>query len=459
MEHEVERTLPWRHRPFPELVRLAWPIAVSTLSYSTMTLVGTLFVGRLGASALAGVGVGGVAAFFVLCFGFGVARGAKTLVSQAVGAGDQAGVVRWLWTGIWSALAFGLAMLAVGELVALAMPWFAASAASGDAAQTYLAIRMIGSPVVMVFAALREHRWGLSDTRSPMRASLAGNLTNLALDWLLIVELDQGVAGAAWAAVCGQLVEALVLLKVEAGESGLRPVRVTMKEVRTLLAMGVPTGAQFLLEVGSFALLTAIVSSLGEHEMAAHQIALQIIHFSFLPTMALAEAASVLAGQAVGAGDLRLVRKVARIGMLGAVGYTALCTLVLAFLSGAIASAFTSDAALAATTVSLLWMSAFFLMSDGAAMVSRAVLRGTGDVRFPAIVGIACAWAFTPTFAWFFGSTLGLGALGGWIGICAEITIAAALFWWRLERLGWLASARKSRARLMADRKLVLAAA
>ena len=51
--------LPWIERPMPELLRLAWPIAISTLSYSVMTLVDTMFVGQLGASALAGVGLGG----------------------------------------------------------------------------------------------------------------------------------------------------------------------------------------------------------------------------------------------------------------------------------------------------------------------------------------------------------------------------------------------------------------
>jgi hypothetical protein len=47
----------------------------------------------------------------------------------------------------------------------------------------------------------------------------------------------------------------------------------------------------------------------------------------------------------------------------------------------------------------------------------------------------------------------GLGALGGWIGLCLEITAAALLFWWRVERGGWLAAARQSRARLRADRE------
>ena len=66
---------------------LAWPITVSTLSYSVMTLVDTLLVGHLGPASLAGVGMGGTAAFAVLCFSFGLIRGVKTLVSQAVGAG------------------------------------------------------------------------------------------------------------------------------------------------------------------------------------------------------------------------------------------------------------------------------------------------------------------------------------------------------------------------------------
>jgi multidrug resistance protein, MATE family len=453
MERAIDRNLQWRRRPFLELTRLAWPIAISTLSYSTMTLVSTLFVGRvLGESALAGVGLGGVAAFGVMCFGFGTLRGSKVLVSQAIGAGDHDTVGKWLWTGVWTALALGIAMAFAGLLIAGYLPYFAASEAAGVDAQVYLTVRMTAAPISLLYCALREHRWGLSDTRSPMIASVVGNIANVALDCLFILVLDWGVAGAAWATVLGQAVETGMLVVVEGRASGFRPRKVTLKDVRTLLDIGLPTGAQFLLEVGAFTLLTAIVSSLGERQMAAHQIALQVVHFSFLPTMALAEAASVLAGQAVGAGAMRLVRRVARLAAYGAVGYTAMCTLVLVFFGRHIAAAFTADPGLQATTVGLLFIAAFFQMSDGAAMVGRAVLRGTGDVRFPAVAGIVCSWLCTPPFAWFFGRVLGLGALGGWIGISVEITLMAILFWLRLERGGWLGSARRSRARLRAER-------
>ena len=86
---ERENELAWRTAPRAELLRLAWPIAVSMVSYAVMTLADTLFVGRIGPAALAGVGLGGTAAFVAICFPMGLLRGVKINVSQAVGAGRR----------------------------------------------------------------------------------------------------------------------------------------------------------------------------------------------------------------------------------------------------------------------------------------------------------------------------------------------------------------------------------
>ena len=79
-------SLDWTARPGRELLRLAWPITVSMVSFSMMTLTSTAFVAHLGADELAGVGLAGVVGFTLVCFGIGLLRAAKTLVSQAVGA-------------------------------------------------------------------------------------------------------------------------------------------------------------------------------------------------------------------------------------------------------------------------------------------------------------------------------------------------------------------------------------
>jgi multidrug resistance protein, MATE family len=69
-------------------------------------------------------------------------------------------------------------------------------------------------------------------------------------------------------------------------------------------------------------------------------------------------------------------------------------------------------------------------------------------VRFAALVAVGIAWLFTPPLTWLLGQELGMGAVGGWLGICAEIVVGAGVLWWRLERGHWRAAARDCRARL-----------
>src|ERR1700710_2221470 len=79
-------SLNWVERPGRALLRLAWPITISMVSFSTMTLASTAFVAHLGADQLAGVGLAGIVGFALVCFAIGLLRGAQTLVSQAIGA-------------------------------------------------------------------------------------------------------------------------------------------------------------------------------------------------------------------------------------------------------------------------------------------------------------------------------------------------------------------------------------
>jgi hypothetical protein len=114
--------------------------------------------------------------------------------------------------------------------------------------------------------------------------------------------------------------------------------------------------------------------------------------------------------------------------------YTSFCTLVLAFGSRVIVSLFTPDHAVLATAVALLHVAAVFQVLDAANVVARGALRGAGDVRYSAVVGVATSWLCTPPLAWALGYRMRLGALGGWLGLCLEIIVGAAILWWRLER-------------------------
>lgn len=441
-----QRNLEWLASPSRELLRLAWPVAISMISYSLKTLVDTVFVAGLGTSALAGVGLGGMAAFTLLCFGFGSLRGVKVLVSQARGAGERGVLGAYLGAGLAIGVVFGTLILGVGFLVAQLLPAISESAAAGADARTYLSIRGLDFPIVMVIVALREYRYGLGDSRGPMWASLAGNLANVGFDALFIYGLGFGVAGAAWASVLATLLSLLVLIPVQ-HQDGWRIRGMRLVHLRAVLRVGLPTGIQFLLEMGSFAALGALLSALSETEMAAHQVAIQIIHFTFLPILAVAEAAAVMAGEAVGARRDELVGKVSARALLVTSVYALLCTVALVLFSDDIARAFAAEGLLKDRITMLLYIAAVFQWFDAANAVARCVLRGTGDVRYPAVVGIGTAWLMTPPLTWLLGYELGLGAAGGWVGLTGEIVLCAGILWWRLGRGHWRAEARKERLR------------
>lgn len=440
-------SLSWKQNPLSELLRLAGPIAASTISYSFMTLTDTLLIGHVGRSELAGVALGGLFAFVLVCFSFGLLRGANTLVSQAVGAGRQDRVPGYLGAALFTALGIGLVTVLVGQLAARLIVHLAATPAAGHAAGTYLSLRALGAPLVLSYVALREVRYGRGDARSPMRATVLANVVNIALAYLFVFVWHRGVAGAAVATLIANAVELSVLVASQRRLGfGLR--RVSRADFQALWRIGTPTGVQFVLEVGSFAILSLLISLMSEAEMAAHQIALQVIHFSFLPVWAVGEAAAVLAGQAVGANEDRLVIRVSRHAGAVSLAYSGACALVMALFAPLIIAGFTRDSAVVSAAVKLLYVAAVFQMFDAANVVARGVLRGTGDVRYSAFVGVISAWLCTPPLTWLLGWRLHQGAFGGWMALCLEIIVGALLLGWRVERGGWRPAAERGRSRL-----------
>jgi MATE family multidrug resistance protein len=409
-----------------------------------MTLASTAFVAQVGADELAAVGLGSVVFFTISCFGFGLVRASKTVVSQAVGANRKDKLPELLGASIGIGVILGLISLVVSQLVAPLLVSLSSSPRSGAFAAQYIAIRSLGAPIVLAFAALRETSYGQGDSKTPMRASLAGNATNIALDAVLILGLEWGVQGAAVATVAGTTIELCVLAWPM--RSQLRAMSWKRAAVREIWVQGVPTGLQFLIEVGSFLILTVLVAGMSAVDGAAHQMVLHLINVSFLPAHALAEAAAVLVGQAVGAGKLALVPKVAGRTLAIGAAYSSVCCIVFVLFGDNFASAMAAgDDALAARATTLVHVGLAFLIADAANVIARGVLRGASDVRYAAVLGIITAWVTTPPLTYLLGVQLGLGVVGGWIGLALEIVVGAGLFWLRVYRGGWRSAALAAR--------------
>jgi MATE family multidrug resistance protein len=452
MNDSAFRTLPWRNRPLAELVRLAWPIAVSQLSFTLMTAVDTLFVGHLGPAALAGVALGGTGTFTLLCFGIGLLRATKILVAQAVGGNRSAASHAYLGAGLVAALGLGFVIALLGQVLAALLPRITAGVDSGRLAATYASVRLLGSPILLVAITLREARQATGDARTPMIATLIANVVNAGLVALFLLVFKLGIAGVAWATNIAQLVEACVLMQQQRARGFGLDVW-TLADLRTVLRLGIPLGIERFFDVASFSLVVLLFARMGDVDLAAHQVTNQVVLFAFMPCMAIGEAACVLIGQAVGAASLRTVPRVQLAALAAAFIYVAACSCALLWFAAPMAQLFTHDVAVIVRAAQLCHVAAGLVWLLPLYQIGQSTLRGIGDVRAAAWITVGAAWGCTPLLAAFFGITLGMGAVGGWIGLCIEIALASTLFWWRLRGRGgaWLRHARRFRATLRLD--------
>ncbi|MCC6647444.1 MAG: MATE family efflux transporter [Polyangiaceae bacterium] len=431
-----------------EVLGLAWPIVVAMLGDAAMGVVDTTLVGALGPAALAGVGLALTALFVGYTVVFGLMRAVKIRTAYAVGEGREDEGVRAAVAGALLGAAVGLAVLLLsrdGRWIFVAM---GADAALVGPATEFFRAHGLGAPALGVTVALVQHLQGRGDTRTPMLTGLAANALNAALAYALIhghAGLPAlGVAGAGLATSLSVAAQAIALSfwvwRGARGRLALGPLGPSLREV---LSLGAPTAAQFGLETLAFTTFTALLGSIAAAELAAHQIALSLLRACFLPGIAVAEAASVLVGRALGEGRPDRADRAVRAGLWIAAGFMAFTSVGLGLASPRVLGLFTADAEVARIAARLLWVAALFETVDAVTIVLRGALRGAKDVRFVAVVGIAASWVCVPSAAWWLGKRLGWGAVGGWLGFVGETTIAASLLAWRWRTAPFRRSGRR----------------
>ena len=427
-----------------ELVLLAWPIAAAMFGETLLGLVDTKLVGGLGAAALGGVGVGTMLMFLNYSTVFGLMRGVKVRAAYATGHGVPQRGVRYAQAGAVMGALLGVGVWCVGRDVGWLLRGIGIDDNLITPGRDFFSAISWGAPATCTLAALINHRQGKGDSRTPMIVGVLGNLVNVCLSYGLIYGHfglpALGVRGAGYGTATTEWLEVSAMLGILAREA--RAARGTIdislrSAAREVAELGVPTGAQFAAETLAFSTFTAVLGTIGDAQIAAHQIALATIRTSFLPGIAVGEAACVLVGRSLAQKRVDLADRATNIALALAIGFMAACGLVFAVLGGAIARVFTNDAEVAAIAQRLLYVAAAFQILDACNIVFRGALRGAKDVKVAAIMGIAIVWTCVPTAAYLLGKLAGWGALGGWCGFLAETSLSTVLFWRRWRRGPW----------------------
>jgi len=356
-------------------------------------------VGHLGVEPLAGLGLASAVLQTIIGLMVFLAYSTTPSVARWLGAGDRRRAIAVGVDGIWLALGLGAVLAAVGWLASPALLGaFGATSAVTAEALAYLRISMFGLPaMLLVFAATGLLR-GLQDTRTPLYVAGIGFAANILLNFLFIYGLGLGLEGSAVGTVCAQwgmtaVYVAVVVHHARATGASLRPQRAGM-------ALGATSGGWLFLRTLSLraAMLLAVfvATGLGSNELAAYQVAMTLFATLAFALDSLAIAAQALIGQALGAGDLDVVRAVLR----RCLEWGALCGIALGIIviatSGVLGGLFTSSPDVVRLLPATLVILGLSVPLGGVVFVLDGVLIGAGDARYLAITGVVNVAAFVP---------------------------------------------------------------
>ncbi len=419
------------------ILLLAIPMVLEMVLESLFAVVDVFWVGRLGADAVATVGLTESLLSLVFAVGLGLSLSTTAMVARRIGEKDPEGAAV---AGV-QAIAIGLVLsILVGLPSFIYAPHLlhlmGASPQIVAVGSGYARIALAGSGAIMMLFLNNAIFRGAGDAAIAMRLLWVSNIINLILDPCLIFGWGPfpklGVTGAAVATLSGRSIGVLYqfyrLLK------GTERIRILRRQVHLnfsvllrLLRVSFTGILQFAIAHTSWIGLVRIVSVFGSAALAGYTIAIRILIFVLMPSWGLSNAAATLVGQNLGAKQPeRAETSVWRTGLYNMI-FLGVIGLFFVVFAEPIIRLFTSDPAVIPLAVSSLRILSYGNIGYAYGMVMLQAFNGAGDTVTPTIVHFFGFWLLEIPLAYFLAITIRMQSNGVYIAIVvAEAAIAAA---------------------------------
>src|SRR6202140_496133 len=389
---------------------LAVPMVLEMVLESLFAVVDVFWVGRLGADAVATVGLTESMLSLVFAVGLGLSLSTTAMVARRIGEKDPEGAAV---AGV-QAIAIGLAVSAAVGLpcVFLAPRLLGLMGASPQiiaVGSGYARIALGGSGAIMLLFLNNAIFRGAGDAAIAMRLLWVSNIINLVLDPCLIFGWGPfpklGVTGAALATLTGRSIG--VLYQFYRLLRGTERIRILRQQLRLelgvlwrLVRVSLTGILQFAIAHTSWIGLVRIVSIFGSAALAGYTIAIRIVIFVILPSWGLSNAAATLVGQNLGAGKPeRTATSVWRTGFYNMIFLGVIGLLFVAF-ADPIVKLFTHDPEVVPLAASCLRILRYGNIGYAYGMVMLQAFNGAGDTVTPTIVNFFGFWLLEIPLAW-----------------------------------------------------------
>ncbi len=430
------------------IMKLAVPIMMASLSQTLMSLIDIAMVGRLGAAAVAAVGLGGMFTYSVSAFLNAIQTGVQTVVARRVGQERLDDAAETFRTGFYFAALTGT-VVSIAFIVGskYLFPLINPDLDVISIGTKYSQYRGFSLVTVMIGFVYYGFYNGISRPKIHLSVALVANASNVVLNYGFIFGNlglpELGASGAGLATALASIISLSLYVLFSRLPSIRRkfkrlyigPLRIdTLKKV---LSLAIPAGSQGFGVIVGFALFMVMMGWVSTVALAATEIVFNILSFSFMPAMGFLFATQTMVSEAIGRDNHDAAVEITK-------SATVLCmilmgTMGILFISvpGFILSIFTIDTAIIAAGILPMQVLGIAQFGDAVGMVHLGALRGAGDNTYPAVADILLMWLFFLPVSYYTAIVQNGGIVPGWITLAVYIVLYGGVLHLRFRFGHW----------------------
>ncbi len=429
------------------LLILSIPMVLEMIMESIFAVVDIFFVSRLGADAVATVGITESSMTIVYAIGMGLSTATTALVARRIGEKKSGKAGMAAFQAIVAGFSVSLLITVPGIIYAKEfLLLMGASEEMAEAGYLYPAIMFGGNSVIMLLFIINAVFRSSGDAAVSMRVLLMANLFNIVLDPLLIFGIgpfpELGLMGAAIATTIGRgLAVCYQFYLLFKGHKRIRlelhHLRIKLKVMFQLFRLSAGGILQYIIATSSWIALFRIISELGAEVLAGYTIAIRVVVFALLPSWGLSNAASTLVGQNLGAKQPDRAERtvwitaIANMVLLGSIGW------IFAIWPEPFIRIFIEDPAVVESGAKSLQIISYGFVFYAFGMVLVQGFNGSGDTVTPTKINLFCFWLFEIPLAYLLGIVLDMKIEGICIAIVAAESALTLTAWYFFRKGKW----------------------
>jgi len=438
---------------YGEVLYLAFPLIISTGTWSVQHFVDRMFLTWYSPEAIAAAMPAGMLSFTISCLFIGTASYVGTFVAQYYGAGHYHRCGPALWQGIYLSLIGGAVQLAFIPAAAFIFHLIGHAPEIAECERVYFIILCGGGIPAIAASAMAAFFSGLGKTLPVMWINIVQTIVNLFLDWIFVFGRwgipEMGIAGAGIATVSAYVLSiALYFFLLFKGRYSHRyhsliGWRFEKALFIRLVRFGFPSGVQFFIEIAGFTCFIVLIGRLGTDALAASNIAFNINTLAFMPMLGTGIAVSVLTGQHIGEHKPHLAERTAYSAFHLTFLYMGLIAVLYVVCPDLFIKPFAvhSDpvrfGSIRELTVVLLRFVAFYSLFDTLNIIFSSAVKGAGDTRFVMTAELSISMAVMVVPSYIAIVLLSKGIYTGWVFTTAHISILGIVFYIRFLGGKW----------------------